>query len=92
MSDKKLRLEILEKMATLATAGLGLVAALAWNSAIQDLFGKINFFGETDSLPAKLIYAALITVIVVACAYYLGRAINRIKKELGLEDDEEAKR
>ena len=82
MKDKNLRLEILEKLSTLATAGFGLVAALAWNSAIQDLFVKVNFFGAAGGLLAKFIYAVVITVLVVFVSYYLGKASNRIKKDL----------
>lgn len=34
-SQNKLHIEIVSQMLTLATAGFGLVAALAWNSLIQ---------------------------------------------------------
>jgi len=33
--------DIIEKLATLITAAFGLVAALAWNSAIQNIFVRI---------------------------------------------------
>ncbi|MFH0898761.1 MAG: DUF5654 family protein, partial [bacterium] len=59
----KLKIEIIEKVSTLATAGFGLVAALAWNSAIQDLFSI--FFPEQESLIAKFSYALIITIFVV---------------------------
>lgn len=80
MSNKKLRLEILEKMAALATAGFGLVAALAWNEAIQDLFKKIEVFNR-NSLLSKFVYAVLVTVIIVAVTYYLGKSVDKLKKE-----------
>ena len=35
MHHKKFRQELVKQMVTLATAGFGLVAALAWNDAIQ---------------------------------------------------------
>ena len=39
MSEQQnLRVEVLEKMSGLATAGLGLVAALAWNDVIKSWF------------------------------------------------------
>ena len=91
MSDKKnknLKLEILEKLATLTTAGFGLVAALAWNSAIQDLFKQVNVFGQPDSLLAKFVYAFAITVMVVLVTYAIGRSVNRAKGELGPDADE----
>ncbi len=36
--------EVLDKSSTLITTALGLVAALAWNTVIQNLFDKI--FGQ----------------------------------------------
>jgi len=80
MSKKHLKLEILEHMATLATAGFGLVAALAWNSAIQDLFKKINVLGSSDGLAVKFIYAAAVTIIMVLVTVGISRSINRLKE------------
>ncbi len=40
--------EVLDKMVQLVTAAFGLVAALAWNEAIQGLFTLI--FGEAGDL------------------------------------------
>ena len=91
MSKKKLRLEILDRMSTLATAGFGLVAALAWNSAIQDLFKKVNFFGTVDGLLSKFFYALIVTVITVIIAYSLSRAVNNLKDELGINKEEKEK-
>ncbi|MDP1709617.1 MAG: DUF5654 family protein [Candidatus Komeilibacteria bacterium] len=80
MSAKKLRLELLEKMSGLIISGLGLVAALAWNEAIQDLFKRIEIFGVKGSLFAKFGYAFLITVIVVATTYYLSKSVEKLKE------------
>lgn len=77
---KKLQLEVLEKLSTLVTAGLGLVAALAWNSFIQNLFQDI--FGTQSGLWAQLGYAVLVTVIVVVLTLQVGRAVTRLKDEL----------
>lgn len=52
-----------EKILTLILAGFGLVAALAWNEAIQSLFQI--FFPEKEGLIGKFLYAVLVTVIVV---------------------------
>ncbi|MBI2609569.1 hypothetical protein HYW53_00130 [Candidatus Giovannonibacteria bacterium] len=44
-------------------AGLGLVAALAWNDAIQSLFKSI--FGDApNNVIAKFIYALILTLII----------------------------
>ncbi|MGH9909654.1 MAG: DUF5654 family protein, partial [Nitrososphaerales archaeon] len=55
----KVRMELVEKMSALITAAFGLVAALAWNSAIQNLFNQ--FFGESGSVSAQIIYAVIVT-------------------------------
>ncbi len=81
MSKKNLRLEILEKLSTLATAGFGLVAALAWNSAVQDLFARATFFGDEDSIAAKFVYAVGVTVVVEVITFGIGRSVNKIKGE-----------
>jgi hypothetical protein len=45
--------EVLDKFAQLIMTALGLVAALAWNTAIQDLFDRV--FGEAGpGWPASL--------------------------------------
>ncbi len=88
MPKKQLRLEILDKLSQLSTAGFGLVAALAWNSAIQDLFKRVNIFGQPDSLVVKFIYAVILTLIVVIVTFSIGRSITKIKEELGMLEDE----
>lgn len=75
-----LKLEIIEKISSLVTASLGLVAALAWNEAILELFKKL--FGERGTLAAKFIYALIVTIVVVYLIVKLSHIINRIKKNL----------
>jgi len=54
--------EILDKFSQLITTALGLVAALAWNDAIQLLFSQL--LGESGgALAGKFFYAFLVTVI-----------------------------
>jgi Family of unknown function (DUF5654) len=53
----------LQTMITLATASLGLVAALAWNDAIKAAFKAV--LGEADSLPALFTYASLATIFAI---------------------------
>lgn len=71
--------EVLDKIVQLMTAAFGLVAALAWNEAIQTLFTEI--FGEAGGLAAKFFYAVVITVVVVFVTIRLGRLSDRIKKD-----------
>ena len=55
--------EVLEKLNSLIIAAFGLVAALAWNTAIQEIFKQI--FGVASGLWAMIFYAVLVTVIAV---------------------------
>jgi len=77
MSKRSYKIEILEKISQLTTAGFGLVAALAWNDAIQALFKKI--FGDASALTAKFAYAALITVLVVLITLKIGDMVDKVK-------------
>ena len=78
---KSLKVEILEKISTLATAGFGLVAALAWNDAIQALFTQW-FPAPGEGILTKLSYALLITILVVLVTIQLGRTVNLAKNKL----------
>ena len=69
----------LQTMITLASASLGLVAALAWNEAIKATIRK--FLGEGDSLPALYTYAALATILAIVVLTSLGRAAARLGGE-----------
>ena len=88
MSKNSLRLEFLEKIAKLSTAGFGLVAALAWNSAIRDLFRKVNIFGNNDGIIIKFIYALVVTIIVVMVTISIGRSTNKLRERLDLNPDD----
>jgi hypothetical protein len=71
--------EVLDKFAQLITTALGLVAALAWNTAIQNLFTAV--FGEAGGvLVGQFVYAALITLIVIFATIAISRAADRAKR------------
>ena len=69
--------EVIEKLAILITGAFGLVAALAWNNAIQKIFQEI--FGEQSSVFAMLFYAVVVTVIAVVATIWIGR-VSQEKK------------
>lgn len=71
--------EVLTQIAALLTAAFGLVAALAWNGAIQALFKQV--FGTTDSLSAQLSYAIIVTIIAVIVTIWIARAVAHAKAE-----------
>lgn len=79
-AGKKLSIELVNNFTQLITSGFGLVAALAWNEAIQEIFKKLFPQEQIGGLIAKIIYAVLITGMIVIVVYQLGRVSNRIKR------------
>jgi hypothetical protein len=69
--------EIIEKMSTLVTTAFGLVAALAWNSAIQGIFQQV--FGDAKGILPMLIYAGVVTIIAVVATIWIGRLAEKAK-------------
>jgi hypothetical protein len=63
--------QVVEKLAALTTAAFGLIAALAWNSAIQKIFQEI--FGERSSIAAMVLYAVIVTIIAVVATIWIGK-------------------
>lgn len=72
--EKGLRLSVIQKILELMTAAFSLVAALAWNDAIQALF--LRLFGTASGIIAKFVYAGIITCIVV----WIGIKLSRVTK------------
>lgn len=73
-NEPKLSEKFFEKTIVYFLAGLGFVAALAWNDAVQSLFHEL--FGATPgSLVAKFGYAVIITLIVTIVSWRVGRAV-----------------
>ncbi len=71
--------EVVEKLAALVTAAFGLVAALAWNGAIKAIFLKV--FGESEGIGPMLTYAIVVTLIAVLATIWIGKAVQKAKKE-----------
>lgn len=69
----------LQTMITLASASLGLIAALAWNEAIKATI--VQVFGTGDSLAGLYTYAILATMLAVVVLSLLARAASRIGGE-----------
>lgn len=83
MKKDNFRAEYLKTMSQLATAGFGLVAALAWNDAIQTLIARI--FPTGSGLISKIIYALIITGVAVFITYLLGKMNQEAQNEEGGE-------
>lgn len=65
----------LQTMISLASAAFGVVAALAWNSAITALVKQI--FGEGGQIVSLFVYAIIITIIAVIVMVNLGKVAER---------------
>lgn len=68
---EELKKETLSRFTTLITAAFSLVAALAWNDTIKALF--IMLFGKAETFWAMLVYAVIVTIIVVYVTYKLSK-------------------
>jgi hypothetical protein len=79
--------DVIKAMAGLITAAFGLVAALAWNTAIQEFFRVI--FGEQSGLLPMLIYAVVVTIIAVIATLAIGRAAAKagVKEEKPVDQE-----
>ncbi len=82
VEQKKLHEQLFTQMVTLATSGFGLVAALAWNQAIQD-FVKLYIEPRIpgSGLFYRFIYAVLITLLAVLITFQLTRLAARFQQK-----------
>lgn len=70
--------DVIDKLNILVTSAFGLVAALAWNDAIQGLFkegGPLEFLAASG----KWGYAIIITILAVVLTIWIGRLSERAK-------------
>ena len=65
----------LQTMIALASASLGLVAALAWNEAIK---ATLALLGLGDSLAGLYTYAILATVLAISVLIWLAKLSSKI--------------
>jgi hypothetical protein len=79
--EKTFRAELIEQMLTLTTSGFGLVAALAWNEAIQGFVKEyVQKYFPATAIYYKFFYAALITFFAVLITYQLSRLHARFQQ------------
>ena len=77
---------MIQTMISLASASLGLVAALAWNEAIKALLAEMHL---GDRLGGLFAYAAVATLIAVVVLVWLGKIASRIGGEAAFEREAE---
>jgi type II secretory pathway component PulF len=80
-TNKKLHVEIVKQMVTLSTSGFGLVAALAWNSVIQEFVNTYikKWLPANSGIISLLIYALIITVLAVVVTIQLSKLSEKLQ-------------
>jgi len=83
----ELRLAILKQLITLSTAGFGLVAALAWNEAIQGFVKEYidKYLAVGTGILSHFIYAVLITLLAVLITYQLSKLVEKLEAKIEKE-------
>lgn len=83
----ELRLAILKQLITLSTAGFGLVAALAWNEAIQGFVKEYidKYLAVGTGILSRFIYAVLITLLAVLITYQLSKLVEKLEVKIEKE-------
>ena len=77
---------MVQTMISLASASLGLVAALAWNEAIKTTLAQL---GLGEDLAGLYTYAILATAIAVVVLALLGRLAARVGGNAAFEREAE---
>jgi hypothetical protein len=77
---------MIQTMISLASASLGLVAALAWNEAIKALLAELQL---GDDLTGLFTYAIVATLVAVVVLIWLGKIASRIGGQAAFEREAE---
>lgn len=83
MINKKLPVDILKQMLTLATSGFGLVSALAWNSVIQEFVNNYikKLLPANSGLVSLFLYAVIVTALAVLVTMQLTKVIQELEEK-----------
>ena len=73
--SNEMKSQILPTISTLITTAFGLIAALAWNQAIQAII--LQFLPKQSGILGLVIYAIIITIIAVIATIGIARAITK---------------
>ena len=76
----------IQTMIALASASLGLVAALAWNEAIK---ATLAMMGLGDDLVGLYSYAILATVLAIVVLVWLGKLAARVGGDAAINREAE---
>ena len=80
--DRRFHIELAKQMLTLATAAFGLVAALAWNSFIQEFVATYvdKWLPELGKLMSLGIYAVIVTILAVVVTWQLSKVVKNLEE------------
>jgi hypothetical protein len=80
--NKKVYAEVVKQMVTLSTSAFGLVAALAWNSLIQEFINVYikKWLPNGSGIISLLIYAIIVTALAVLVTLQLSRLSQKLEK------------
>lgn len=76
----------IQTMIALASASLGLVAALAWNEAIK---ATLAMLGLGDDLAGLYAYAILATILAIVVLVWLGKLAARVGGDAAINREAE---
>lgn len=84
-SARGLHLAIVKEMLTLATSGLGLVAALAWNELVKAVVADIvkPYLPQGSTIISLGIYALVVTILAVIVTLQLTKLQERLESPRG---------
>jgi hypothetical protein len=72
---KEVKSQVAGTISTLMTVAFGLIAALAWNNAIQAII--LTLLPKGNGIMGLLIYAIIITIIAVVVSIVVARALGK---------------
>lgn len=80
--NNKLTIEVIKQMIVLSTSGLGLVAALAWNSFIQEFVNNYikKFLPSNSGIITLLLYAIIVTILAVGVTLQLSKIKEKLEQ------------
>jgi len=88
--QERIAKEIKEKTIGYIITALGIVAGLAWNDAIKTTIEYV-FPLDSNSVVAKILYALLVTILIVLVSVYLMRISDLLGKKKIEENKENEK-
>lgn len=78
---RRVEFEFFRTVSTLIVSAFGLVAALAWNTAITKILEDYLRLKPDSGIISWFIYAVVVTILAVLATVYLGRVARRLEEK-----------